>query len=289
MFVRWFAAMALLLPATLPAGETFPLWPQQAPGALGSRDEDIPTLTAFPASDPTGAAVIICPGGGYEHLQMEKEGNRIAHWLNGHGITAFILKYRLGSNGYRHPAMLNDVARAVRTVRAKAADWRVDPNRIAVMGFSAGGHLASTIITHFDDGNPDSDDPVERVSSRPDLGILCYPVITMKVATHGGSKRNLLGENPAEELVELLSNEEQVRENTPPTFIWHTANDDIVPVENALLFAQALAAKRIPFALHVFECGPHGMGLGENPHEAGRSHPWADALLHWLKEHNYAK
>ena len=163
-----------------------------------------------------------------------------------------MLKYRLGSSGYRHPVMLQDAARAIRTVRARAGEWQVDPERIGVMGSSAGGHLASTILTHFDAGRPEADDPIERVSSRPTLGILCYPVITMGEKTHQGSKRNLLGENPPPQMVKLLSNELQVTSNTPPTFIWHTWEDTGVVPDNSLLFAQALQDARVPYSLHIF-------------------------------------
>ncbi|MBU6401973.1 MAG: alpha/beta hydrolase, partial [Verrucomicrobia bacterium] len=208
------------------------LWPEGAPGALGQTDNDIPTLTPY-LPDPqvaTGAAMVICPGGGYGALAPH-EGHDYALWLNQHGVTAFVLKYRLGSHGYRHPTMLQDAARAVRTVRARAAEWRVDPHRIGLMGSSAGGHLASTLLTHFDAGKPDTADPIERVSSRPDLGILCYAVITLGRYTHQGSKDNLLGKHPSPELVRLLSNELQVTPETPPCFIWHTDEDPAVPVE----------------------------------------------------------
>src|SRR5438105_7444638 len=157
-----------------------PLWPNGAPGALGTEEKDIPAITPYLAAPDAamGAALVVCPGGGYGGLAPH-EGNDYALWLNQHGITAFVLKYRLGSNGYRHPAMLHDAARAVRLVRARAGQWRIDPHRVGIMGSSAGGHLASTLLTHFDAGKPDADDPVERQSSRPDLGILCYPVVTL--------------------------------------------------------------------------------------------------------------
>lgn len=175
--------------------DAFPLWAGSPPGALGTDPvKDIPTLTPFfPAADKaTGGAVVVCPGGGYGGLASH-EGRDYALWLNQHGIAAFVLKYRLGSAGYRHPVMMGDLKRAVRYVRAKAADWKLDPKRIGVMGSSAGGHLASTAVTHFDTGKGDAPDPIERASSRPDLGILCYPVITMGPNTHNGSKNNLLG------------------------------------------------------------------------------------------------
>jgi len=264
-----------------PAG--FPLWNTAPPWALGAQEKDIPTLTAY-EPDPeaaTGAAIVICPGGGYGGLASH-EGKDYALWLNSHGITGFVLKYRLGSAGYRHPRMLEDVARAVRLVRAKAREWRVDPTRIGVMGSSAGGHLASTLLTHFDLGRPDSDDPVEREGSRPDLGILCYPVITMGQFTHQGSKRNLLGENPSADLVQFLSNELQVTRQTPPVFIWHTLEDTAVPVENSLAFAAALRQAGVPFDLHIYERGRHGIGLANG-------HPWTRDCLFWLSQQGFIK
>src|SRR5277367_3577316 len=194
-----------------------PLWPDGAPGALGTNATDIPTLTPYLTTNSTGAAMVICPGGGYGMLAPH-EGNDYALWLNQHGVTCFVLKYRLGSSGYRHPAMLNDAARAVRWVRAHADDYKIDPHRVGIMGSSAGGHLAATLLTHFDSGDTNSADAVERQSSRPDIGILCYAVITMGKFTHQGSKENLLGKNPSPELVKLLSNELQVTTNTPPCF-----------------------------------------------------------------------
>lgn len=283
------ASLSLLGFSALHAADPLPLWPDKAPGALGTEPKDIPTLTAFlPAEgEGTGAAMVICPGGGYGGLAPH-EGQGYAEWLAKNGVAGFVLKYRLGSGGYHHPAMLNDAARAIRIVRSRAAEWKLDPKRIGVMGSSAGGHLASTILTHFDAGQADAADPIDRVSSRPDLGILCYPVITMGEFTHGGSKKNLLGENPAPELVELLSNEKQVTKETPPTFIFHTYADNGVPVENALLFAEALRKNKVPFDLHIYEKGGHGMGLGPQ-RDKGIYHPWAADCLYFLKEHGFAK
>lgn len=269
--------------------EPIPLWPNGAPGALGTADKDIPTLTAFlPAADKaTGAAIVIFPGGGYGGLAPH-EGAGYAEWLVENGIAGIVLKYRLGSGGYRHPAMLNDAARAVRLTREKAAEWKIDPKRVGVMGSSAGGHLASTILTHFDAGKTDDADPIERQSSRPDIGILCYPVISMGEHTHGGSKKNLLGENPDPALVELLSNEKQVTAQTPPCFIWHTWEDKAVKVENALEFAAALQRAGVRFDLHVYEKGGHGMGLGGG-RSGGVRHPWTADCLYWLKVQNFLK
>src|SRR5258708_4660318 len=258
-------ALAAADPAPLPA---LPLWPDGAPGALGKEAKDIPTLTPFLA-DPavaTGAAMLICPGGGYGGL-ADHEGAGYARWLAAHGVAGVVLKYRLGSGGYRHPAMLDDAARGLRLVRAHAAEWKLDAKRIGIMGSSAGGHLASTLLTHFDAGEANAAHPGEKESSRPDLGILCYAVITMGPDTHQGSKNNLLGRDPAPELVTLLSNELQVTPQTPPCFIWHTYEDKAVKLENSLMFAMALRKAGVPFDLHIYEKGGHGMGLG-------KGHPW---------------
>jgi acetyl esterase/lipase len=281
------AAFPFLLRAEMQA--PIPLWPDGAPGALGSTSNDIPTLTPY-LPDPTnatGAAMVICPGGAYVNLAPH-EGNDYALWLNQHGVACVVLKYRLGSHGYRHPAMFQDAARAVRLVRAQAADWKINPKRVGIMGSSAGGHLASTLLTHFDSGNPNATDPVERQSSRPDLGILCYPLITMGQYTHSVSKKNLLGTNPPSALVQLLSNELQVTANTPPCFIWTTYEDKIVPMENSLMFAEALRKNQVPFDFHVYQKGGHGMGLGDKPPFA-HPHPWADDCLFWLKAQGFAK
>lgn len=266
------------------------LWEGDAPGALGQRAQDIPTLTPFPA-DPakrTGATMLVLPGGGYGNL-AEHEGTGYAEWFAAQGITAYVLKYRLGSNGYRHPTMLNDAARALRMVRAFAKRDGLDPARIGVIGSSAGGHLASTLATHFDPAKPhgptvNASDAVDRESSRPDLAILCYPVISFGEFAHAGSRKNLLGDSPAADLVQALSNELQVTKDTPPTFVWHTVEDKTVPVENALLFASALRRAGVPFSLHVYEQGAHGLGLGRRDRPAP---PWADQLLYWFKERKF--
>lgn len=273
----------------LPRDE-FPLWPNGAPGALGTAPQDIPTLTPYFANPDraTGAAIVVLPGGGYGGLAPH-EGRDYALWLNEIGVSAFVLKYRLGSAGYRHPVELGDAARALRLVRARAAEWKLDPKRVGIMGSSAGGHLASTLLTHYDAGDANAADPIDRQSSRPDLGILCYPVITMGEKTHQGSKRNLLGDNPSPELVKLLSNELQVTRDTPPTFLFHTAEDAAVPVENSLDFAAALAKNKVPFSLHVYPKGPHGIGLGTRNWDPASRHPWVGECALWLKERGFAK
>ena len=229
--------------------------------------------------------MVICPGGAYARLAAH-EGRDYALWLNQHGLAAFVLKYRLGTHGYRHPRMLQDAARAVRLVRARAKDWSIDPHRVGIMGSSAGGHLASTLLTHFDVGIKDAEDPVESESSRPDLGILCYPVITLGVYTHQGSLRNLLGDQPPPELVWSLSNELQVTPRTPPCFLWHTYEDQGVPLENSLQFAAALRRAGVPFALHIFQKGRHGLGLADPP-PFSDPHPWAKDCLYWLEAHGF--
>jgi acetyl esterase/lipase len=268
----------------------FPLWAGDAPGALGKEGKDVPSLTPYfaPPAKATGAALIICPGGSYASLAPH-EGVHYALWLNEQGIAGFVLKYRLGSGGYRHPAMMQDVLRAIRYVRAHAEPWRLDAGRVGVMGSSAGGHLASTALTHSDPGDPSAADPIDRVSSRPSLGILCYPVITMGPDTHLGSKRNLLGDNPDPGLVKLLSNETQVTRDTPPVFIFHTFEDATVKVENALDFAAALRRNGVPFALHVYPKGGHGMGLGSAQWDPANRHPWTVACALWLKEQGFGR
>lgn len=275
--------LSFLWMSLMSAAELIPLWSEKAPGALGETPKDIPTITPYLPEKPgvARAAMVICPGGGYGGL-ADHEGSHYAKFLNEQGIAAFVLTYRLGSAGYRHPVMLNDAARAVRMVRARATEWNIDPAKIGIMGSSAGGHLASTLLTHFDEGNADAADPIERESSRPDLGVLCYAVITMGEFTHKGSKKNLLGENPPEELVTLLSNELQVKPNTPPCFIWHTWEDKVVPFENSMSFASALQKNKVPFDLHIYQKGGHGIGLGAPKAEPGKTHPWVQDLLFWL-------
>jgi acetyl esterase/lipase len=268
------------------------LYPNGASDARGTTDKDIPTLTAFLPKNATAptTAILVCPGGGYGALAAH-EGAGYATWLAENGIAAVVLKYRLGSSGYRHPSMLNDAARGMRLLRSKAKEWNIDPTRCGIIGSSAGGHLASTLVTHFDAGKPADKDPIEQLSSRPDFGILCYAVITMGDFTHAGSRKNLLGENPAPELIELLSNEKQVTKETPPCFIWHTLEDSGVKVENSLQFAAALRKAGVPFDLHIYQKGPHGIGLSIGKHGAapGEVHPWAKDLLVWLRINGWAK
>jgi acetyl esterase/lipase len=268
--------------------DSIPLWPEGAPGALGTNAADIPAITPYlpDATNQNGAAMVICPGGGYGHL-AEHEGKDYALWLNQHGITGFVLKYRLGSNGYRHPAMLHDAARAMRWVRAHADEFNIDVHRVGIMGSSAGGHLAATLMTHFDSGSTNAEDVVEWQSSRPDAGILCYAVVSMGDFAHNGSRENLIGTNPPSELVQELSNELQVTTNTPPCFLWTTFEDTTVPLENTLMFAAALRKNHVPFDLHIYEKGGHGMGLGDRKAPFEHPHPWANDCLFWLKNRKF--
>ena len=270
---------------------SFPLWSNGAPDGLGKEAKDIPTLTVFlpDRSKATGAAMVIFPGGGYGHL-ADHEGSHYARWFNEQGIAGFVVKYRLGPAGYRHPAMLHDAARAVRTVRARAEEWKLDTKRIGIIGSSAGGHLASTLMTHWDLGNTNAADLIEKQSSRPDLAILCYAVISMSQDfTHKGSRANLVGTNPPPELLKELSAELRVNSNTPPCFIWSTADDTTVSVENSLELSKALHRAKVPFDLHVYGSGPHGLGLGNRNFDRTGFHPWTMDCELWLKQNGFAK
>lgn len=263
----------------------FPLWPDTPPLAIGSEPADVPTLSVFLPEEPTGAAVVVCPGGGYQHL-ADHEADPIARWLNTLGIAGIVLRYRHAPR-YRHPAPLLDAARAVRTVRHRAEEWKLDRQRVGILGFSAGGHLAATLATHFSAGEAQDPDPVERQSSRPDAAILLYPVITLSGPhAHTGSRDNLLGRDAAPALIDSLSNERQVTAQTPPTFLFHTGDDAAVPVENALAFAGALRACRVPFELHVYETGPHGVGLAQNH---PRLSSWPTRCGDWLAARGFAR
>ena len=272
-------------------GVAIPVWPGAPPGlhTVPPGAERSPRLTPFPAapaapaaSAAPRAAMIVCPGGGYQR-HAPHEGEPVARWLNTLGVTAFVLEYRLAP--YRHPYPLLDAQRAIRTVRHHAARWNLDPQRIGILGFSAGGHLAACASTRHDPGDPASDDPVERVGCRPDALVLCYPVISFGPHGHRGSMVNLLGEDPPEELRRSLSTELQVTAGTPPAFLWHTAEDAGVPVENSLLFAGALSRHDVPFELHVFPHGRHGLGLAEaEPHVSA----WTRLCSAWLAQVGFA-
>ena len=267
-------------PAAAPAApEPILLWPGGAPGAKGDTMEDKPRITPYlPAGDGPFACIIVCPGGGYGG-RAKHEGEPICKWLNSIGVAGFVLDYRV--KPYRHPIPLGDAQRAIRMVRARAAEWKIDPKRVGILGFSAGGHLAASATTIFDAGKPDAADPIDRQSCRPDAAILCYPVITFGEKRHHGSMVNLIGEKPDEKLRTMLSLENSVTPRTPPTFLWHTSDDNAVPVENSLLFAEALAKNKVPFALHVFPHGPHGVGLAANMPTVSA---WTKLCADWLKE-----
>lgn len=258
------------------------LWEAGAPGALGEQDADKPSITIYTPekSETPRAAVVVCPGGGYGHLAMDHEGLQIAQWFNARGVTAVVLKYRLGPR-YHHPAPLQDVQRAIRTVRHDAATLGVDPKLIGVMGFSAGGHLASCAATLFDAGDASAADLVDRESSRPDFAVLCYPVIDLSSAVaHAGSRRNLLGDKPDPELVQSLSTQTRVTPQTPPTFLFHTNSDKGVPPENSVMFYMALRKAGVPAEMHIYQNGPHGVGLGTKDRVLAT---WPARLEDWLK------
>jgi len=264
--------------------ETRYLWPEGAPGAKGDEGKDKPKLDIYlpPEGAANGAAVVVCPGGGYGGLALGHEGDEIAKFLNGFGVSAFVLHYRLGSHGYHHPVQLGDAQRAIRTVRSDASKYGITPDRIGIMGFSAGGHLASTAGTHFDAGQPESEDPIEKVGCRPDFLILCYPVVSFTTQyTHRGSLRNLLGKQESDqELVKNLSNELQVTNETPPTFLFHTNEDRGVPPENSVLFYMALRKAGVPAEMHIYQKGGHGIGLTKGG-EVNAT--WGNRLKGWMQ------
>ena len=280
LFIPLLATAMFAQAPNLPKPEL--LWPNGAPGALGDADADKPSLTPYlvPEGRGTGTAIVVCPGGGYQHLALDHEGSQVAQWLNSIGVAAFVLQYRLGPR-YHHPIELGDAQRAIRTVRNRAAAYRVFPDRIGIMGFSAGGHLASTAATHFDAGNPDAADVIDRVSSRPDFAVLVYPVISLTAPyMHRGSRDNLLGPDADPRLVESLSNELQVTAATPPTFLFHTTTDTVVPVENSVLFYLALRKAGVPAEMHIYERGPHGVGLAATDEALST---WPARLADWLR------
>ena len=260
--------------------EAIMLWPQGAPMAVGNEETDWPSITFFRARQPNGTAIIVAPGGSYTSLAANHEGRQVANLLNAAGVTAFVLKYRLGPR-YRHPVELGDAQRAIRLVRARAADFGINPERIGMLGFSAGGHLTATAGTRFDAGRPDAPDPIDRVSSRPDFLVLAYPVISFDPAiAHSNSIRNLLGDKPDAALLEDLSADRQVTAQTPPTFLFHTDADTGVVPENSVRFYLALRRAKVPAELHIFEKGPHGVGLAMNDPALSA---WSTLLTTWLR------
>ena len=255
------------------------IWPDGAPDAMGTTAADQPSISIHlsPPGKANGTAVVICPGGGYGALMMSYEGHDVARWLNSQGIAGIVLTYRVSP--YRHPAPLDDGQRAIRIVRARAAKLGIDPARIGIMGFSAGGHLAATVGTHFDAGDPKAKDPLDRVSCRPDFLVLVYPVISMGPKGHAGSAANLLGRAPSAELIDWLSNEKQVTGKTPPTFLAHAKTDQMVPSENSALFAAACKANNVPVEYFELERGAHGLGCGKGAEWAA----WQAKCSEWFK------
>jgi acetyl esterase/lipase len=289
-----FAQQQPVSPAQVPAPPagttTILLWPTGAPGAQGEEEIDKPTLTIFLPSGPnaTKTGVVVAPGGGYQHLAMEKEGYAVARWLNERGVAAFVLKYRLGPK-YHHPAELADALRAIRTVRAHAAEYGVAEDHVGMWGFSAGGHLAATAGTLYskaDETIGDSRDAIDQKGSRPDFLILAYPVITMvQPWVHPGSLKFLLGDNPDPALQQSLSAETQVTKDTPPTFLFATTYDKTVPVLNSVTFYEALVKAGVPAEMHLFQHGAHGAGLAAaNPQLS----VWPDLVIKWMRERGYA-
>ena len=284
-------------PSVTPVGgtETFAIWSGKAPLAVGDSRFDKPQLTFLKAKEPNGAAVVICPGGGYGFLATDHEGRQIAEYFTKLGVHAFVLQYRIVQSDRPGPlgqAPLLDAQRAIRTIRSKAKDYGIDSKRVGLMGFSAGGHLASTAGTRFDLGQANVDDPVQRESCRPDWLVLGYPVVTFeKGVTHGGSVTNLIGKNPKPEEIDFFSNEKHVTKYTPPTFIFHTDEDTAVPSENAVRFYLALKRAKVPAEMHIYEKGRHGVGLGTDPAWTGSgAHAkycadWSKHLTEWLKAH----
>jgi acetyl esterase/lipase len=262
--------------------QTIPLWQGRAPGALGDAPEDIPTLTIYMPPNTTGpmTAVIVAPGGGYRNLSMNKEGRIPAAYLNTLGVASFVLKYRLGPR-YHHPIELGDMQRAIRTLRSRASEWHLAPGRIGVMGFSAGGHLASTAATQFDRGDAAAADAINRASSRPDFAILGYPVITLSEPwTHQGSRTMLLGDNADAALARRLSTDTLVSADTPPTFLFHTNADTTVPAENSVYYYLALRKAGIAAEMHIFKDGAHGAGMPMNDTALSE---WPKVLANWMR------
>jgi acetyl esterase/lipase len=283
-----------------PEREMF-IWPADNPANAGVQPAEVgskdwmeriangPSITPFiPDADKrTGAAVVICPGGGYAHLAMDHEGLQVGKWMRDRGVAGFVLRYRCGGGKNQQPAPLQDAQRAIRLVRSKAAEWGIDANRVGVLGFSAGGHLASTVDTMFDDGDPNAADPIDKLSSRPDFAVLVYPVISMQNGiTHGGSRQNLLGRDVTDTLAAQWSTDQRVTDKTPPTFLVHASDDRAVPVKNSLLFYEACIAHGVPVEMHIYEAGGHGFGM--RPGDLAANH-WHEQLEPWLKKHGIVK
>jgi len=277
----FFAALLLVPLAALHSAENpIPLWPQGSPGALGTTPKDNATITPYLPASPCGAAILVIPGGSYGGI-YPGQTEPFALWLNQQGVTAFVLRYRLGSAGYRYPSQLQDAVEAMRQLREQAGKWKIDPRRIGAMGFSAGGHLVTTLLNRPADGDVPGTDTKGRASPRPDIAIVCYPVISMIAKPHPTSLKNLLGDAPGDELLRKTSSELQVRPGLPPIFLWHTSEDKLVPVEHTLLYAAALREHCVPHELHLYQHGGHGTGL------IGTEHPWFGDLLFWIRAQGF--
>lgn len=265
------------------------LWPQGAPFAKGDANTDQPFADVY-LPDKTlrnGAAVVVCPGGGYGGLALDHEGHQIGQFYNSFGVTAFVLHYRLGSHDYHFPTQLADVQRALRLVRSQAGKYHIDPKRIGVMGFSAGGHLASMAATKFDEKAYPASDAADQVSARPDFAVLCYPVITMDPEfTHKGSRDNLLGPDASDDpdAIDHVSSELNISGQTPPTFLFHTNEDTAVPAENSIRFYLGLRQHQVPAELHLYQKGPHGVGLQAGDPILGT---WGGHLKDWLRSNGF--
>ncbi|MDF1816619.1 MAG: alpha/beta hydrolase [Verrucomicrobiales bacterium] len=284
---NWLIILCFFHTASVVAQEkTIPLWAEGSAPYLKDGDGG-PTLNLYPAADGNGAAVVVCPGGGYGGLAKDHEGHQIARWYNDRGVSAYVLHYRLGSQGYHFPTQLADVQRAMRMVRGNAKEWKVDPERIGVMGFSAGGHLASMAATKFDEKAYDPVDEIDKLSARPDFAVLCYAVISMdSVSTHSGSRRNLLGPDKKDDPAAAthVSSDKNITANTPPTFLFHTDEDGAVPSENSILFYLGLRKHKIPAEMHIYQKGPHGVGLFEGDPILGT---WSGHLEDWLRSNGF--
>lgn len=265
-----------------------PLWPDKAPGSHGDQPEDQPWLDVWlaPRDQANGAAFVIAPGGGYGGLALDHEGVQVARYMNSLGVAAFVLHYRLGAKGYHHPTQLLDVQRAIRLVRSKAGEYAIDPGRVGILGFSAGGHLASMAATMFDE-RPEgaTNDAIDQLSARPDVACPTYPVISMSEDfAHQGSRRNLLGAQDTDELARHVSTELRVTDKTPPIFLFQTDDDTVVPAENAVHFYLACRKHHVPAELHVYAHGPHGVGLMQGDPVLGT---WTEHLAAWLRNQSF--
>jgi acetyl esterase/lipase len=270
--------VAILGLASAAEPQVFPLWPEQAPVGDGTFETTHAKLTLHRPAKPNGTALVICPGGGYGTLVKEPEGHGIARWLNAHGITGVVLEYRLPAGRSKVPLL--DAQRALRTVRANAKDWGCDPRKVGIIGFSAGGHLAATAATRFDDGDRTARDSIERQGCRPDVAVLVYPVITMGESTHGGSRNNLLGPAPSAEVIALYSAEQQVTAKTAPTFLTHAADDAVVPVSHSRSFQAALKENGVASEYLELPSGGHGL----NGYQGPMWDAWQAGALKWMKE-----